>query len=586
MTSSPPDISSLSLSSQQRLHDSYDYEGNSGNRSQYHHFATIHSQSTYNPTAIAQSPLQAKPVRSALPTQWFDNNPSDSRSLSPQNNSDFSSAGGSPPTGHINTSAIPSIAPAQSSEDEIIPTAIVIKNIPFNVKRETLLELIASLSIPTPYAFNYHLDQQGSFRGLAFANFRQSADADAVVAALNGFDVQGRKLRVEYKKVLQAGEKERIEREKAIRRMRSMQLEKEQQQAAVAVASAGVSPMYDDYGTSIPSPFGAPRSFSAGSPYQQQYSPPSLSAAMLSPQYSLSLNSAPPVSSQSMSTHQQQPPQTTATPSGSDKVALNELDMNDPSTLEIYSRVLLFKDDHMRDELAFSRTLTAKQRRIVHLVAQKLGVYHYSVGEGDERYAVVTRIDPQRHQHQQVQQQTAQRQAPHTLSRAPSAYLTASSQVANTGNTLRVKKSMPDMKTLHSPAPRLTSRASNGNIREGFATIASPSRRISSGYNSLFSSNSPFGSGIPPVPSLPANLSMANINGNSSGNASNTNVNGGSEMASTSGVVRQPRGPGVGGFGRRDSRITTVTPTSEGQPVLGGQTRGGLDAQTHEPLEM
>ena len=28
------------------------------------------------------------------------------------------------------------------------------------------------------------------------------------VAALNGFDVQGRKLRVEYKKVLQAGEKE------------------------------------------------------------------------------------------------------------------------------------------------------------------------------------------------------------------------------------------------------------------------------------------------------------------------------------------------------------------------------------------
>ena len=84
------------------------------------------------------------------------------------------------------------------------------------------------MSIPTPYAFNYHLDQSGQFRGLAFANFRQAVDADAVVAALNGFDVQGRKLRVEYKKVLQAGEKERIEREKALRRMRSMQLEKEQ----------------------------------------------------------------------------------------------------------------------------------------------------------------------------------------------------------------------------------------------------------------------------------------------------------------------------------------------------------------------
>lgn len=37
------------------------------------------------------------------------------------------------------------------------------------------------------------------------------------------YDVGGRKLRVEYKKVLQAGEKERIEREKALRRMRSIQ---------------------------------------------------------------------------------------------------------------------------------------------------------------------------------------------------------------------------------------------------------------------------------------------------------------------------------------------------------------------------
>lgn len=73
MTSSPPDISSLSLSSrpsQQRLHDSYDYEGNSGNRSQYH-FATSQGMqaSPYNPlTSMSQSPLKNKPLRSALPT--------------------------------------------------------------------------------------------------------------------------------------------------------------------------------------------------------------------------------------------------------------------------------------------------------------------------------------------------------------------------------------------------------------------------------------------------------------------------------------------------------------------------------------
>ena len=39
----------------------------------------------------------------------------------------------------------PGIAPGTPSlDDEIIPTAIVIKNIPFNVKRETLLDIIVS----------------------------------------------------------------------------------------------------------------------------------------------------------------------------------------------------------------------------------------------------------------------------------------------------------------------------------------------------------------------------------------------------------------------------------------------------------
>lgn len=71
-----------------------------------------------------------------------------------------------------------------------------------------------------------------------------------------------------------------------------------------------------------------------------------------------------------------------------------ELDMNDASTLEIYSRILLFKDDRMRDELAFSRSLTAMERRVVHMVAKKLGLYHRSVGEGAERYAVVMRFPP------------------------------------------------------------------------------------------------------------------------------------------------------------------------------------------------
>jgi RNA recognition motif-containing protein len=543
MTNSPPDIMALSLSSrpsQQRLHDTYDYEGNtSGNgngRSQYH-FSTspsVPAQSQYNQLGMSQSPLKNKPLRGGLPSQWLDNPGAspDNRPLSPHNNSDFSSVGGSPPMSHIHAPPLAPGTPSQSGlDDEVIPTAIVIKNIPFNVKRETLLDIIASLSIPTPYAFNYHVDPNGSFRGLAFANFRQAADADAVVVALNGFDVQGRKLRVEYKKVLQAGEKERIEREKAIRRMRSMQLEKEQG------GGQQQQQQYDDFGPVATPVFTPQRSFSSGSPYQQQqqYSP----------------TSAPPMPVPLPYNPASSPPVPSATPS-SDKGSLStELDLNDPSTLEIYSRILLFKDDRMRDELAFSRTLSPKQRRVVHLIAQKLGVYHYSVGEGEERYAVVTRIDPNRQQQQQGQR--------HTLSRAPSAYLTPSALQVPV-SSLRAKKSMPDMKTLHNQAPRLSTRSSNGNIREGYATIASPSRRSPGGFGSLFGNSNGFGNGgsIPPVPSLP--LSVTGVIDSPS-----------------SGVVRQPRGPGIGGFGTRRDRVAV----SESQP-----RSAGLEARSHEPLEI
>ena len=154
-----------------------------------------------------------------------------------------------------------------------------------------------------------------------------------------------------------------------------MQLEKEQQQQQSSAPA-----QYDDFGLANTAPFVPQRSFSSGSTYQQHpYSPPSVSPMPLAQPYTAPAAPVPP-----------------PTPTASDRVTSNELDLNDPSTLEIYSRILLFKDDRMRDELAFSRTLTPQQRRVVHLIAQKLGVYHYSVGEGEERYAVVTRIDPNR----------------------------------------------------------------------------------------------------------------------------------------------------------------------------------------------
>jgi hypothetical protein len=114
---------------------------------------------------------------------------------------------------------------------------------------------------------------------------------------------------------------------------------------------------------------------------------------------------------------------------------------------------------------------------------------------------------------------------------------------------------MPDMKSLQNPVPRLNTRSSNGNIREGYATIASPSRRSPGGFGSLFGAG--FGSGsIPPVPSLPSSVQ----NG----------------IAESPTIMRQPRGPGVGGFETRRERVTA----SESQAIR------GVDARSHEPLDI
>ncbi|CAO1632139.1 unnamed protein product [Parajaminaea phylloscopi] len=347
------------------------------------------------------------------------------------------------------------------ADDDVIPTAIVVKNIPFSVKREQLLQIIEDLAIPMPYAFNYHFDQ-GVFRGLAFANFRSSEEADAVVAALNGFDVSGRKLRVEYKKVLQAGEKERIEKEKALKRMRSMQLEKERSRRdgdgggpgygsappPLPVSPTATSPAppaltSDAYGSGdATSPAGhAGEVLPGGHPGATQsdrLSPPTSRTPLTAD----SLRSVP-----SAVAH-------TATPSDRSGLAKKEeLDLNNPQTLEIYSRVLLFKDDRMRDELAFSRNLSPQERRTVHLVAQKLSLYHYSLGEGEERHVIVTKHEVRPHSGSRPLRSQASTIGRSQRSDGGSSLLqipggsgpgaTSSSRMAP---GLRGKKSAPDMK--------------------------------------------------------------------------------------------------------------------------------------------
>ena len=225
---------------------------------------------------------------------------------------------------------------SQDPDEDLIPTAIVIKNIPFAVKKEQLVAIMTDMGLPLPYAFNYHFDN-GVFRGLAFANFTNADETAAVIDALNHFELNGRKLRVEYKKMLPAAERERIEREK---RERRGQLEEQHRPMAPGTL-------------------------------QTQGSMSSLSSRLQN-------HSPSPVSGRNMRPGQSWPANTDSPQMGLD------LDMNDPQTLQFYTKLLLFKES--RDEtLPFPPTLAPPERRIIHTLAHHMGLGHTSKGEMDRR---------------------------------------------------------------------------------------------------------------------------------------------------------------------------------------------------------
>ncbi|TDZ39571.1 RNA-binding post-transcriptional regulator cip2 [Colletotrichum sidae] len=147
--------------------------------------------------------------RAALPTNWTDQGLSMHGSYGSSLNSGMSNG--------LRYDGQGDMRPSSQTEEQLIPTAIVIKNIPFAVRKETLAAVMMDMHLPQPYAFNYHFDN-GVFRGLAFANFQSPEDTKIVIDAMNGMEVHGRKLRVEYKKMLPEAERERIEREKRERR--------------------------------------------------------------------------------------------------------------------------------------------------------------------------------------------------------------------------------------------------------------------------------------------------------------------------------------------------------------------------------
>ncbi|KAJ2958733.1 hypothetical protein NQZ79_g5700 [Umbelopsis isabellina] len=204
--------------------------------------------------------------------------------------------------------------------DDIIPTAIVIKNIPFSVKKDVLITIMNSMDLPQPHAFNYHFDN-GIFRGLAFANYRNREETDLVIQTLNGLDLGGRKLRVEYKKMLPGQEREIY--------------------------------LSDDVRDSL-SPSSSSRLSSKKDGMNEKRD---------------SRNSPRPKSGSEQEPNPEDGP----------------LDLNHPDTLLFYDQLFQFRSDPSRDIFIYPKSTSSKQRRIIHYLADRLGLYHYSDGDGSER---------------------------------------------------------------------------------------------------------------------------------------------------------------------------------------------------------
>lgn len=257
--------------------------------------------------------------------------------------------------------------PNTADDDELIPTAIVIKNIPFAIKREQLLNVMSKLNLPLPYAFNYHFDN-GVFRGLAFANFNSIEETAMVVSMMNGREIDGRKLRVEYKKMLPLQERERIEREKKEKRC---QLEEQHR-------SNSVTSLASLYSTVSAPP---------ATPLNQNNLPnlvPPPSSATNANTSNTSNNNVNNNSSQNISDSNNQIDKGLVVIPPVDQLPTppSELDFNNSEVLEIYTRLILFREEFKYTSLAelkfSSASLSTNSRNYITQLCKFLNLSEFS----------------------------------------------------------------------------------------------------------------------------------------------------------------------------------------------------------------
>lgn len=244
----------------------------------------------------------------------------------------------------------PASSQAKSVDDDLIPTAIVIKNIPFAIKKEQLLELMSKMNLPLPYAFNYHFDN-GVFRGLAFANFNSIEETSMVVSTMNGKEIEGRKLRVEYKKMLPVQERERIEREK---KEKKFQLEEQHRNTS----STSLASLYS--------------TASASQPLNSSLVTPAHSITGANPAASVvSNNSMAPMVNGNDDRVSFFPTDLPLPPA--------EVDFNNPEVLEFYTKLVIAKDNNT-DYSIYLSTLSQDLKQRVRPICSFLDMEDYNDG--------------------------------------------------------------------------------------------------------------------------------------------------------------------------------------------------------------
>jgi len=81
-------------------------------------------------------------------------------------------------------------------------STLVLKNLPFQLKQEKLEELLNEYEWKAQNV-SYLYDGSGMFKGMAFVKFKEIEHATKIFEALNNREINGRKLRIEYKRKVQ-----------------------------------------------------------------------------------------------------------------------------------------------------------------------------------------------------------------------------------------------------------------------------------------------------------------------------------------------------------------------------------------------